>query len=141
MRCGSRRPRLTGSSRRLRSAGPGCTSRSAGPGRAPQRGHVPNESIALIAYTTPVGTASALGAGSSGQAWILSSMTCGLAVALLPAGAIGDDHARRRMFVVGALVLASSSIVATFAPTPPRSCSPGSARAWAPRRCSRAASG
>jgi hypothetical protein len=45
--------------------------------------------LALIAYTTPVGTlaatASGLGAGPSGQAWILSSMSCGLAVALLPA--------------------------------------------------------
>ena len=76
--------------------------------------------LALIAYTTPVGTlaatASGLGAGPSGQAWILSSMSCGLAVALLPAGAIGDDHGRRRMFVVGALVLAAASVVATFAP-------------------------
>ena len=76
--------------------------------------------LALVAYTTPVGTlaatASALGAGPSGQAWILSSMSCGLAVALLPAGAIGDDHGRRRMFVVGALVLAAASVVATFAP-------------------------
>ena len=65
--------------------------------------------LALVAYTTPIGTlaatASALGAGPSGQAWILSSMSCGLAVALLPAGAIGDDHGRRRMFVAGALVL------------------------------------
>ena len=47
--------------------------------------------LALVAYTTPIGTlaatASALGAGPSGQAWILSSMSCGLAVALLPAGA------------------------------------------------------
>src|SRR6476659_2456515 len=76
--------------------------------------------LALVAYTTPIGTlaaaASALGAGPSGQAWILSSMSCGLAVALLPAGAVGDDHGRRRMFVAGALVLAVSSIVATFAP-------------------------
>ena len=76
--------------------------------------------LALVAYTTPVGTlaatASALGAGPSGQAWILSSMSCGLAVALLPAGAIGDDNGRRRMFVVGALVLAAASVVATFAP-------------------------
>ena len=76
--------------------------------------------LALIAYTTPVGTlaatASRLGAGPSGQAWILSSMSCGLAVALLPAGAVGDDHGRRRMFVAGALVLAAASLVATFSP-------------------------
>ena len=76
--------------------------------------------LALIAYTTPIGTlaatASALGAGPSGQAWILSSMSCGLAVALLPAGAVGDDHGRRRMFVAGAMVLAVGSLVAVFAP-------------------------
>src|SRR4029450_2577750 len=75
---------------------------------------------ALIAYTTPVGTlaatASGLGAGPSGQAWIPSPMSCGLAAALLPAGAIGDAHGRRRMFVAGALVLAATSVVATFAP-------------------------
>src|SRR5689334_11439036 len=78
--------------------------------------------LALIAYTTPVGTlaatASALGAGPSGQAWILSSMSCGLAVALLPAGAICDDHGRRRMFVAGALVLAATSAWRRSPPTP-----------------------
>jgi MFS family permease len=76
--------------------------------------------LALIAYTTPVGTlaatASALDAGPGGQAWILSSMSCGLAVALLPSGAVGDDYGRRRMFMIGALLLAASSVLATFAP-------------------------
>lgn len=76
--------------------------------------------LALIAYTTPVGTlaatATALNAGPGGQAWILSSMSCGLAVALLPSGAVGDDYGRRRMFVIGALVLAATSVLATFAP-------------------------
>lgn len=76
--------------------------------------------LALIAYTTPVGTlastAAALHADAAGQAWILSSMSVGLAVALLPVGAVGDDHGRRRMFVVGALVLAATSVLAALAP-------------------------
>jgi MFS family permease len=76
--------------------------------------------IALIGYTTPLATltstAAGLGAGPEGQAWILSSMSIGLAVALLPAGAIGDDHGRRRMFVAGALVLAVGSVVAALSP-------------------------
>jgi MFS family permease len=76
--------------------------------------------LALIAYTTPVATlattATALSAGPGGQAWILSSMSCGLAVALLPSGAVGDDYGRRRMFIIGALVLAAASVLAAFAP-------------------------
>ncbi|MBA3905105.1 MAG: MFS transporter, partial [Pseudonocardiales bacterium] len=76
--------------------------------------------LALIAYTTPVGTlaatATALNAGPGAQAWILSSMSCGLAVALLPSGAVGDDYGRRRMFLIGSLVLAASSVLAAFAP-------------------------
>jgi MFS family permease len=76
--------------------------------------------LALIAYTTPISTlaatAAALDAGTGGQAWILSSMSCGLAVALLPSGAVGDDYGRRRMFILGALVLAASSVLAALAP-------------------------
>ncbi|MCW2720175.1 MFS transporter [Pseudonocardia sp.] len=75
--------------------------------------------LALVTYTTPIatlaGTATGLGAGSAGQAWILSSMSCGLAVGLLPAGAVGDDHGRRRMFVIGAVLLAVTSVLAALA--------------------------
>lgn len=77
--------------------------------------------LALVTYTTPIatlaGTAAALGSGPGGQAWILSSMSLGLAVALLPLGALGDDRGRRRMFVVGTAVLAGTSVLATAAPT------------------------
>jgi MFS family permease len=77
--------------------------------------------IALVGYTTPLATlastAAGLGAGAEGQAWILSSMSVGLAVGLLPAGAIGDDHGRRRMFVAGAVLLAVASVVAALAPS------------------------
>jgi MFS family permease len=76
--------------------------------------------LVLIAYTTPVATlastASGLGAGPAGQAWILSSMSCGLAVALLPAGAIGDDYGRRRMFAAGTVLLALTCVLAALAP-------------------------
>jgi MFS family permease len=76
--------------------------------------------LVLAAYTTPIATlastASGLGAGPAGQAWILSSMSCGLAVGLLPAGAIGDDHGRRRMFAAGAVLLALTCVLAALAP-------------------------
>jgi hypothetical protein len=76
--------------------------------------------LVLVTYVTPIttlaSTASGLGAGPAGQAWILSSMSCGLAVGLLPAGAIGDDHGRRRMFAAGAVLLALTSVLAALAP-------------------------
>lgn len=76
--------------------------------------------LALIAYTTPLttlpATASALGAGAGAQAWILSSMSLGLAAALLPAGALADDHGRRRGFVLGAALLAVASVAGALAP-------------------------
>ncbi len=78
--------------------------------------------LALVGYTVPVGalasTASALGAGAAAQAWILSSMSVGLAVALLPSGAIGDDYGRRRLFAAGALVFAAACVVGALAPDP-----------------------
>ncbi|MDT8914481.1 MFS transporter [Amycolatopsis sp. PS_44_ISF1] len=77
--------------------------------------------LVLVAFTTPLATlpvtASALGSGPGGQAWILSSMSIGLAVALLSGGAIADDLGRRRALVLGSLVLAASSVVCAVAPT------------------------
>ncbi len=76
--------------------------------------------LVLVAFTTPlatlVSTARALGSGPGGQAWILSSMSVGLAVALLVTGAVGDDYGRRRMLVLGAAVLAVTSAVAALSP-------------------------
>ncbi len=78
--------------------------------------------ISLIAFTTPVAsladTARSLHAGPSAQAWILSSMSLGLAVALLTSGAIADDVGRRRVFVLGAVVLALASIPCAIAVDP-----------------------
>ncbi|MGD9526596.1 MFS transporter [Pseudonocardia sp.] len=77
--------------------------------------------LATIVYTTPLatlaGTAAGLGSGQAGQAWILSSMSLGVAVAMIPAGALGDAHGRRRVFVAGALLLAATAVVAAVAPS------------------------
>ncbi len=70
--------------------------------------------IALMAFTTPIAsladTAKGLHAGLPEQAWILSSMSLGLAIALLTSGALADDLGRRRVFVLGAAVLALGSV-------------------------------
>jgi hypothetical protein len=56
--------------------------------------------LALATCTKPVATlastATSLGSGPEGQAWILSSMSPGLAVGLLLAGAVGDGYGRNR---------------------------------------------
>jgi MFS family permease len=76
--------------------------------------------LVLVAFTTPLAsltvTADALGSGPGGQAWILSSMSVGLAVALLVSGAVADDHGRRGVFVAGAALLALTSALAAVAP-------------------------
>ncbi|MDL5157530.1 MFS transporter [Actinomycetospora termitidis] len=77
--------------------------------------------LALVVFTSTLSTmpatAAALGAGPEGQAWILSSMSIGLGVALLPAGAVADDLGRRRALVLGAVVLAVASVLCAVAPT------------------------
>jgi MFS family permease len=76
--------------------------------------------LALIAFTTPLATlpatAASLHSGPGGQAWILSSMSVGFAVALLVSGAVADDYGRRRVFVAGAALLAVTSVLAALAP-------------------------
>ena len=78
--------------------------------------------IALVCFTIPVAsladTARGLRAGPGAQAWILSSMSLGLAVALLSAGAVADDVGRRRVFVVGSTVLAVASVPCALAVDP-----------------------
>lgn len=77
--------------------------------------------LALMAFTTPVAnlaaTATALGAGSGAQAWILSAMPVGTGAAVLSSGAIGDDYGRRAVFVAGALLLAIASLLGAVAPS------------------------
>lgn len=75
--------------------------------------------IALVAFTAPLATvgsvAAAVAADVAGRTWILSSMGIGLGAALLTAGALADDRGRRRVLVVGLVVLAGSSIAAALA--------------------------
>lgn len=76
--------------------------------------------LALMAYTAPLASlpdiAADLGAGVSASSWIVASTSVGLAVALVPAGALGDDVGRRRVFAAGAALLAVSSALAAPAP-------------------------
>ncbi|MEV6626839.1 MFS transporter [Amycolatopsis sp. NPDC051106] len=78
--------------------------------------------LALFVFTAPLSivpaVAGGLGAGAVATSWILSSMSLGLAVALLPAGAVGDDFGRRRVFVAGAVVTAVGSVLCAVAPGP-----------------------
>ena len=77
--------------------------------------------LVLVAFITPLttlsGTAAGLGAGPGAQAWVLSAMNVGTAAGLLSSGAIGDDHGRRRTFLVGAMVLAGFSVLGALAPS------------------------
>ena len=76
--------------------------------------------LSLIAFTTPLSTlnatAASLGADVAGRTWILSSISIGLAAALLSSGTIADDFGRRRTFMVGMAVLALGSVVCALAP-------------------------
>jgi MFS family permease len=76
--------------------------------------------LALMNYATPLimvpQTAAHLGAGPSGQVWIMSSISLGLAALLLVAGGLADDYGRKRVFVIGAALLAASSAVGAAAP-------------------------
>ena len=66
--------------------------------------------LVLVTYVTPMATLSAtaegLGAGAGARAWVLSSMSVGLAAGLLAVGVLGDNVGRRRVYVSGLAVLA-----------------------------------
>jgi MFS family permease len=76
--------------------------------------------LVLMNYSTPLimvpQTAAHLGAGASGQVWIMSSISLGLAALLLVSGGLADDYGRRRVFVIGAAALAAASVVGAAAP-------------------------
>ncbi|HRD60962.1 MAG TPA: hypothetical protein PL137_08670, partial [Nocardioides sp.] len=59
--------------------------------------------LVLVTYVTPIATipatAADLGAGPVARAWILSSMSVGLAGLLLASGVIGDALGRRRVAI------------------------------------------
>ncbi|MCU1690979.1 MAG: Transrane efflux protein [Frankiales bacterium] len=75
--------------------------------------------LVLVAFVTPLATAGRtavdLGSRPTTVPWLLSAMALGLAVALLPSGALADDVGRRRVFVAGLLVVALGSAVCSAA--------------------------
>ncbi|WP_066943148.1 MFS transporter [Microtetraspora fusca] len=75
--------------------------------------------LALVNYTAPMVTlpeaARALDAGPTGPVWMLNAVTLGLAVSLLLAGGLADDHGRRRVYVIGMASLAVSSAIVALA--------------------------
>jgi len=77
--------------------------------------------LVLMTYVTPMAsvtaTATSLDAGPAARAWILSSMSVGLAGALLVAGALGDRLGRRRIYVAGLISLAVGALICAIAPS------------------------
>jgi MFS family permease len=77
--------------------------------------------LVLAVFSGPVTTvgetALSLHAGVGGQTWALSSMSLGMATALLPVGAIADDLGRRKVLVAGAALLAATNVLAAVAPS------------------------
>lgn len=75
----------------------------------------------MLAYSGPLGNAptisAALAAGPGATMWILSSMSTGLAVSLLTAGALADQSGRRRVFEIGAVIFVGGSIVCATSTT------------------------
>ncbi|WP_169808782.1 MFS transporter [Microtetraspora niveoalba] len=75
--------------------------------------------LALVNYTAPMVTlpeaARALDAGPTGPVWMLNAVTLGLAVSLLVAGVLADEHGRRRVYVIGMASLAVSSAIVALA--------------------------
>ncbi|WP_034487938.1 MFS transporter [Actinomadura oligospora] len=91
---------------------PGLTAAVALPGAATLLG--------LMNYTAPIATladtAGGLHAGTTARIWVMSSISLGLAAALLAVGALADDHGRRRLFALGGALLALSSVGCALAP-------------------------
>jgi MFS family permease len=78
--------------------------------------------LVLITYVTPMATlpatAAGLGAGAGAQAWLLSSMSVGLAAGLLAVGVLGDNTGRRRVYVIGLAALAVGALGCVLAREP-----------------------
>jgi MFS family permease len=78
--------------------------------------------LVLVTYVTPMATVPAtaadLGAGAVARAWILSSMSVGLAGALLASGVLGDTFGRRRVYLAGLGALGAGALVCALAQQP-----------------------
>jgi MFS family permease len=77
--------------------------------------------LVLVTYVTPMATvpqtAADLASGAGARAWILSSMSVGLAAGLLASGALGDAHGRRRSYVTGLALLGLGALGCALAPS------------------------
>ena len=77
--------------------------------------------LVLVAFTLPVGILAPIGADlgttATGNTWILSSMSIGLAGTLLVAGSLADDLGRRRVFMAGLWLFTLSSVASLLAPS------------------------
>lgn len=77
--------------------------------------------LVLVAFTMPLGMLAEilpdLDAGEAGRTWILSSMSVGLAGALLVAGSLADDLGRRRVFLLGLGAFGLGALLAAAAPS------------------------
>jgi MFS family permease len=78
--------------------------------------------LVLVTYVTPIATipatAADLGAGPVARAWILSSMSVGLAGLLLASGVIGDAVGRRRTYVAGLVATGAGAVVCAVSVEP-----------------------
>jgi MFS family permease len=78
--------------------------------------------LVLVTYATPIATipatAADLGAGPAARAWILSSMSVGLAAALLATGVLGDTYGRRRAYVAGLATMGLGAAACAVAQEP-----------------------
>jgi MFS family permease len=78
--------------------------------------------LVLVTYVTPIATIPAtagdLGAGPVASAWILSSMSVGLAGLLLASGVIGDAYGRRRLYVAGLVATGLGAVLCAVSVEP-----------------------
>jgi MFS family permease len=58
-----------------------------------------------------------LGAGLTGQQWVLDGYLLSLSALLLSGGAAGDRYGRRRVFVGGLVIFTMASLACGFSPT------------------------
>jgi MFS family permease len=72
--------------------------------------------VFMAAVTTARQSSDSLHGGLSGQTWILSGMSLGLAAALLTVGALADELGRRRILVLSSALLALTSALGAVAP-------------------------
>ncbi len=70
--------------------------------------------LVLVTYVTPLATVADtlhdLHGNGAARAWVMSSMSIGLAATLLATGAVGDRVGRRRTYVAGLVVLALGAL-------------------------------